>query len=279
MSTNDRDEVVPARMRTMDLPERSAISKNLQPRSSKSPRPAAPRSLLGTSCPRDAGTEGGRAFRRTLLGADEFQKSSSNLLYFPLHVVLESGSPSVFARVDVSCERWPVFKVYEQSLHTSSSETLELTSGQATGEGGTTAHGERRYGAGRLTDSFPKSCRPGVSSSPHSSGTGCNAPPPGGRSCRRGPGGGSRTAFPARALGLRRPRALSRVLLLRQPPPPALLRAQATSSAPRHFLFHLSLGGCRPIFVHPHRAQVSLSSRPRGDRAAAVACGPRVPSP
>lgn len=168
--------------------------------------------------------------------------------------------------------------MYEQSLQTSSSETLELTSGHATGEGRTTAHGERRYGAGRLTDSFPKSWRPGVPSSPHSSGTGCNAPPRGGRSCRRGPGGGSRTAFPARALGLRCPRALSRVLLLRQPPPPALLRAQATSSAPRHFLFYISLGGCRPIFVHPHRAQVSLSSRPRGGRAA-VACGPRVPSP
>lgn len=80
MSTNDRDEVAPARMQTMDLPERSAISKNLQPRRSESPQRTAPGSHLDTSCPSDAGTKGGRAFHRTRLGADEFQKSFSKLL-------------------------------------------------------------------------------------------------------------------------------------------------------------------------------------------------------
>lgn len=103
MSTNDRDEVAPARMQTTDLPERSAISKHLQPRRSKSPQRAAPGSHLDTSCPRAAGAQGGRAFHGTRLCADEFQKSFSNLLYSPLHVALESVSPRVFARVDVSC--------------------------------------------------------------------------------------------------------------------------------------------------------------------------------
>lgn len=83
MSTNDRDEVVAARMQTMDLPERSAISKNLQPRRSKSPPRTAPGSHLDTSCPRDAGTEGGRAFHRTLLCADESRKVSQTSCLSP----------------------------------------------------------------------------------------------------------------------------------------------------------------------------------------------------
>lgn len=108
-------------------------------------------------------------------------------------------SPSVFARVDAGCEKRPGFKVYEQSLQIASSETLQLTRGRATEDGRTAAHREGREGAGSLARSFPKRWRPGVSSSPHSSETGCDAPPRGGRSGRRGPGGGG-----ARAAGERR---------------------------------------------------------------------------
>lgn len=134
------------------------------------------------------------------------------------------------------------------------------------------ARASREPGAGRIP--CPKAGDQGSPRAPAAREPAAT-PTAGGRSGGRGPGGG-RTALPARALGLRRPRALSRVLA-RQPPPPALLRAQATSGAPRH-LHRASAGApADPLFVHPQRARVPLSSRPGGGRAAAAARGPRVP--
>lgn len=174
-------------------------------------------------------------------------------------------SLSVFAGLLVRYEEWPVSKVYEPSLQTPSSETLQLALRPEAGEA---PSGEGRQGAGACRIPFPKAG--GDQRSPRAPA----AREAGGRSGRRGPGGG-RTALAARALRLRRPRALS--LVLARQPPPALLRAQATRRAPRHL--HCASAGAPagPLLVHPHRARVPLSSRPGGGRAAAAAHGPRVP--
>lgn len=122
---------------------------------------------------------------------------------------------------------------------------------------------------------------------PHCGEPGCNAPPtarrqwpprPGRRRPRAGSGG---TAFQSRLwLGAPAPGALSSV-----PGPPAATAAAAPAAAPSPWSgtgskasFTTAAAPAAPLFVHPNRAQVPLSSRPRGGRAGA-ARGPGVPSP
>lgn len=101
----------------------------------------------------------------------------------------------------------------------------------------------------------------------------------------RGPGGAAargRLADSAPGAGARAPVPASAPP---HPPPPAAAAAAPAAGAgsvqrsSAWFLFYFSRGApADPLFVHPQRAQVPRSSRPRGALAAA-ACGPRVPSP
>lgn len=84
------------------------------------------------------------------------------------------------------------------------------------------------------------------------------------------PGAGAKASVPANAPP--------------HPPPPAAAAAAPAAGAGNvqrssaWFYFTSAGAPADPLFVHPQRAQVPRSSRPRGGQAAA-ACGPRVPSP